>query len=235
MAGFDVGELPNACWSTRITLLMNSTPRNLVVCTGDHAGAMQAAGQRLVQHVVNQRTLAAAARTADDRQGPQRESRVNVAQIVVPGAEHLEPLSGRSLPAGARYAAAWAGRVAVARVACEPCPLAAGCVRTHAAIGGNRNGLGAAQVGAGDRGRACRELTRRSLGDDFSAMFAGGRAEIADVVTARNDLPIVLDHDQRVAQVAELVQGGQQPRVVARVQADGGFVQHVQHAAQPAP
>ncbi len=81
---------------------------------------------------------------------------------------------------------------------------------------------------------AFRNLARRALGDDLTAILAGGGTEIADAVAARNDVPIVLDHDQRVAQIAELVQGRQQTLVVARVQADGRFVQHVQHAAQTA-
>ena len=47
-------------------------------------------------------------------------------------------------------------------------------------------------------------------------------------------LAVVLDHQQRVAQVAELFQRVEQPAVVARVQADGRLVEHVEHAAQPA-
>ena len=39
---------------------------------------------------------------------------------------------------------------------------------------------------------------------------------------------------QRIAQVAELLQGVQQPAVVAGVQADGRLVEHVEHAAQAA-
>ena len=42
----------------------------------------------------------------------------------------------------------------------------------------------------------------------------------------------MLDHDHRVAEVAQLLQGLQQAGVVALVQADGGFVQHVHDAGQ---
>jgi len=42
----------------------------------------------------------------------------------------------------------------------------------------------------------------------------------------------VLDHQHGVAEIAQPRQGVQQLAVVARVQADGGFVQDVQHTAQ---
>ncbi len=44
----------------------------------------------------------------------------------------------------------------------------------------------------------------------------------------------MFDDDQRVAEVAQTEQRLQQPGVVARVQADRGFVENVQHAGQPA-
>ena len=44
----------------------------------------------------------------------------------------------------------------------------------------------------------------------------------------------MLDQQQGVAQVAKFLQGVEQPGVVAGVQADRRFVEHVEHAAQPA-
>ena len=106
--------------------------------------------------------------------------------------------------------------------------------RHHAAIGGHGDRLLAAQVRAGHRAAALGDLRGRAVGDDLAAVLAGAGAEVADVVAARDHFAIVLDHQQRVAQVAQLVQRRQQPRVVARVQADRRFVEHVQHAAQAA-
>ena len=40
----------------------------------------------------------------------------------------------------------------------------------------------------------------------------------------------MFDHDDGVAEVAEFLECVQQSSVVSRVQADGGFVQHIQHA-----
>jgi hypothetical protein len=43
---------------------------------------------------------------------------------------------------------------------------------------------------------------------------------------------VVLDDDDRVAEIAQAPQRFEQPVVVALVQADAGFVQHVEHARQ---
>src|SRR3546814_20606234 len=46
-------------------------------------------------------------------------------------------------------------------------------------------------------------------------------------------LLVVLDDDERVAEVAELHEGLDEPPVVALVQPDRGLVEHVQHAGEP--
>ncbi len=43
---------------------------------------------------------------------------------------------------------------------------------------------------------------------------------------------VVLDDDERVAVIAEFDQGFEERGVVARVEADGRFVEHIEHAAQ---
>ena len=73
------------------------------------------------------------------------------------------------------------------------------------------------------------------MGDNLPALASGGGTEIEQLVRALDDLAVVFDHQERVAQVAQLSQGVQQPAVVARVQADRRLVEHVQHAAQAAP
>ena len=69
---------------------------------------------------------------------------------------------------------------------------------------------------------------------DLAAAVARAGAEVDEVVGRLDDLAVVLDQDQRVAQVAEVPQGRQQPGVVARVQADRRLVEHVEHARQAA-
>ena len=44
---------------------------------------------------------------------------------------------------------------------------------------------------------------------------------------------VVLNQDDGVAKVAQALQGLDEPRIVARVQADGRLVEDIQHARQP--
>ncbi len=70
------------------------------------------------------------------------------------------------------------------------------------------------------------------LEDDLAAVLAGTGAEVDHIVGRPNRFLVVLDHDDRVTEVAQTDQRGQQPPVVALVQPDGRLVQHVQHARQ---
>ena len=90
----------------------------------------------------------------------------------------------------------------------------------------------AGQVLAGDAVGAGHDLVGRALGDDVAAVDAGAGADVDHVVGGQDRVLVVLDHDHRVADVAQVLERLQQPRVVALVQADGGLVQHVQHAGQ---
>ena len=64
-------------------------------------------------------------------------------------------------------------------------------------------------------------------------MLAGAGAEIDHVVRGAHRLFVVLDDDHRVAQVAQLLERREQPRVVALVQPDRRLVEDVQHADEP--
>jgi hypothetical protein len=57
-------------------------------------------------------------------------------------------------------------------------------------------------------------------------------SDIDDVVREADGILVVLDHDHRVAHVAQPRQRAQQALVVALVQADRGLVEHVHHADQ---
>ncbi len=72
----------------------------------------------------------------------------------------------------------------------------------------------------------------RALGDDVAAVLAGARAHVDDVVGRSDGLLVVLDHDHRVAEVAQVLERVEQACVVALVQADRRFVQHVHDAGQ---
>ena len=57
-------------------------------------------------------------------------------------------------------------------------------------------------------------------------------SDVDDVIRSTDGVFIVFHHHQRVAFVAEQVQRIQQNLVVARMQANGGLVQHIAHALQ---
>ena len=88
------------------------------------------------------------------------------------------------------------------------------------------------QEAAGDRGGIVLELLDGAGGHHFAAAHAGAGPEIDDVIRAADGVFVVLDDHQRVAMFRELGQRVEQHAVVARMQADGGLVEHVTHALQ---
>ena len=90
----------------------------------------------------------------------------------------------------------------------------------------------AGQILAGQRVGVGGDLGRRALGDDLAAMHAGAGADVDHVIGRADRVLVVLDHDHRVAEVAQAPQRVEQARVVALVQADRRLVEHVEHAGQ---
>ena len=98
---------------------------------------------------------------------------------------------------------------------------------------GNRDRRLAGEVGAGQARRRAGQVGDRPLGDDLAPLDAGPGAEVDEMVGRAHRVLVVLDDDHRVAQVAQPLQGREQPVVVARVQADRRLVEDVEHADQP--
>ena len=73
----------------------------------------------------------------------------------------------------------------------------------------------------------------RSLNDDRAAVDARAGPHLDDMVRGANRVLVVLDDDDRVADVAEPLERRDHLDVVLRVQADARLVQHVEHAHQP--
>ena len=69
-------------------------------------------------------------------------------------------------------------------------------------------------------------------GHHVAAVLAGAGAHVDDVIGRAHRLLVVLDHEHRVAEVAQAQQRLDEPAVVALVQADAGLVEDVQHADQ---
>ena len=99
-------------------------------------------------------------------------------------------------------------------------------------MGALQHGGGAGEIAAGERLGAGHDLCRRALGDDVAAQAAGAGAEIENIVGVADGLFVVLDDEDGVAQVAQPFEGLDEAVVVALMQADGGLVENVEHAAQ---
>ncbi len=69
----------------------------------------------------------------------------------------------------------------------------------------------------------------------LAAMYAGPRPQIDDVVGLPDRVLIMLDHDDRIAEIAQIHQRVEQPLVVALVQADRGFIEDIHDADQARP
>ena len=87
---------------------------------------------------------------------------------------------------------------------------------------------------AGDAACFVGDFVGSAEGDDFAAADAGAGAEVDEVVGGPHRVFVVLDDDDRVAEVAELGERVEQALVVARVEADRGFVEDVEHADEAA-
>ena len=88
----------------------------------------------------------------------------------------------------------------------------------------------AGEIRARDRFRAGHDFLRRALRDELAAVFARARANIHDLIRGQHGVLVMLDDDQRVADVAQMLERLDEPRVVALVQADGRLIQNVEHA-----
>ena len=63
-------------------------------------------------------------------------------------------------------------------------------------------------------------------------MGAGPRSDIHDMIRRKHGVFVMLHHQQRVAHIFEILQGGDQLVIVPLVQTDTGFVQNIAHSHQ---
>ncbi len=107
-----------------------------------------------------------------------------------------------------------------------------GAIRS-AALGRNGNVRTPGEILAGERARIRSNFGGRADGHEFAAGFARARAEIHDVIGAPHGFFVVLDDENRVAQIAQRFERAEQAAIVARVEADRRFIENVKHAAKP--
>src|SRR5690606_21720854 len=68
--------------------------------------------------------------------------------------------------------------------------------------------------------------------DDAAAVLAGARTDVDEPVGGADRVLVVLDDDERIAQILELDERLDESTVVALVQTDARLVEHVEHAGQ---
>ena len=87
----------------------------------------------------------------------------------------------------------------------------------------------------GGGGGPARDRRRAALRDDAAAAGAALRPKIDDPIRLGHDVEVVLDHDHAVAGVHQPLQHLDEFLDVGHVQADGGFVQHIEGVLALAP
>ena len=73
------------------------------------------------------------------------------------------------------------------------------------------------------------------MGHDLATTWSRSRTEVDDVVGGTNRFFVVFDHDNGIAEIAQLAQRPQKPRVIALVQSDAWFIEHVKNTSQAGP
>src|SRR6267143_1996103 len=101
-----------------------------------------------------------------------------------------------------------------------------------AALFGNCDFRGAAEVLAGEGCRGGFDLRWLALGDEVAAGVASARAEVDHKIGAADGVLIVFDDEDGVAEIAKLFERAEKTGVVAGVQADAGLVENVENAAK---
>jgi hypothetical protein len=101
------------------------------------------------------------------------------------------------------------------------------------AAGGEQRDLAAAgQVVRCDAVGAGEELVERSLADDLTAVDAGARAHVDDMVGGADRLLVMFDDEHGVAEPAQALEGLEQAVVVLLVKADRRLVEDIEDAGE---
>jgi hypothetical protein len=99
----------------------------------------------------------------------------------------------------------------------------------------HRDGQLVAQILGRQRTRLVEQPRKRTAENDPAALFAGAQAHIDDRVGDADHVRIMFDDQHGVALIAQLAQDRDQSLVVARVQPNRRFVEHVEGVNQRGP
>lgn len=102
----------------------------------------------------------------------------------------------------------------------------------RSALRWNRNEPAAGQVLSGHGFRNLHDLLRRTLCDHSSAMRSRAGTDVDNMICRIHRILIMLNDNERIAQIAQFFQRGQQTVIIALMQADARFVQYIKHTLQ---
>ena len=80
-----------------------------------------------------------------------------------------------------------------------------------------------ARQGAG-RARVTQHLVQRAVENQFAALFAASGTDVDQMIGRTDDRFLMLDHEQRVAFVAQIMNDANQPADIARMQTDARLI-----------
>ena len=98
--------------------------------------------------------------------------------------------------------------------------------------GGDRNLANAGEILTGQAGWIGNDLGRRAFRHHMTAMNAGARSHVDDVIGGPDRFLVMLDHHHRIAEIAQVFQRLQQPCIVALMQPDRRLIEHIEHAGK---
>ncbi len=91
----------------------------------------------------------------------------------------------------------------------------------------------AGEIAAGERDVALHDLLGCAGGDHVAPQFARAGTQVDHVIGMADGVFVVFHHQHRITEVTQRFEGFDQPLVVALVQSDGRFIEHIEHSAQP--
>ena len=97
-----------------------------------------------------------------------------------------------------------------------------------AAAGGNGDGELAGEVASCEGVGVGEDLLHGACGEELAAEFSGAGAEVEEVVCGAEDVGVVLDDEDGVAEVSEVLEDADEAVGVAGVESDGGLVEDVE-------
>ncbi|OIQ69704.1 hypothetical protein GALL_486910 [mine drainage metagenome] len=198
-------------------------------------GTVKGARHRFVQCVVDQCRFARTRDTGDAGEQAHRKDSIDKSQIVATGTYDLEclVLALRCLVPGL---------ACCTPKGCRTWGKARGFVFTghRRARAGQPGGAlagyfylqGLCQILAGQRCRVGFDLLECALRHDAPTVHPRARPQIDDVVGGTHHVFVMFNHQHAVANVPQMLEGVNQAVVVALVQANAGFVEHVHDTGQ---